>query len=774
MKKMIIKPLLLLFICITGLFPMKAAKYNDNATDSNITIVFAKEAVNYNETASDSNLTNEKSVEEAKLDPVSQTRQFSDIFSLGICDLMLSKETNNINISLDQTYGLFEYILQEDQSCPVFTYWQISSPPGTILNITFTYFRTRHCSDACLCDRLALWDVVKGQRKYRSYYCGHRDPWYVVTKTNKLLMRLEVVNAKKSFILMSRSKNLYLDDITGFVIIYKTLSADDYQYVSPVHEIKIGRGLSNDTITLNVPHMIINGYYVYHLKIREREQFRVKFSWKIRCSNIFIMLFDGPSERYPAITKYTTKDNINSTTATGFHLYVVLRIGEASHLLRDLCVNLKYGSELAPILEFYTSLVGLYKVDIRKRPFIHNYFQVFGINFLRIDGPNYDFCSIQGIALTIVKKVKKTGKYKSFVVRFCNIPKSKQFLSSFRVNIDMFLSVYSYSLSAEYDFNLMLKYANTNKDRGQFCQPVYSTFSAFDFYTKTVSYPGNTSFPLVMKVPSDHQIPCFHLRIAPGYHAQKTNIRVEIHGADYVLANESFDPFHQLNPPVTILFKESFLRPSKPCTGYIKTEKDDQNTVIINYQVDCPYIPIGFSLDIYNNMMCSVIPKDQTMLEKNRCQVLQGPMSVWTPSRFFLYFYCDKFTCDKNILDGPGVLIKVKQTPFILHNDIKGLESSVFAIPKSFKLLQEPVFPSIKHITEDLDTNIYSTCKAQRKLNWMSWNEANTYCQNDGKRLLTISDLKELQNIKPMFERCHLDLRYWALAFLGLKVMIFT
>ena len=120
------------------------------------------------------------------------------------------------------------------------------------------------------------------------------------------------------------------------------------------------------------------------------------------------------------------------------------------------------------------------------------------------------------------------------------------------------------------------------------------------------------------------------------------------------------------------------------------------------------------------------------------------------------------------------MLIKVKQTPFILHNDIKGLESSVFAIPKSFKLLQEPVFPSIKHISEDLDTNIYSTCKAQRKLNWMSWNEANTYCQNDGKRLLTISELKELQNIKPMFERCHLDLRYWALAFLGLKVMIFT
>ena len=190
--------------------------------------------------------------------------------------------------------------------------------------------------------------------------------------------------------------------------------------------------------------------------------------------------------------------------------------------------------------------------------------------------------------------------------------------------------------------------------------------------------------------------------------------------------------------------------------------------------MDCPYIPIGFSLDIYNNMMCSVIPKDQTMLEKNKCQVLQGPMSVWTPSRFFLYFYCDKFTCDKNILDGPGVLITVKQTPFILHNDIKGLESSVFVIPKSFKLLQEPVFPSMKHINEDLETNIYSTCKDQRKLNWMSWNEANTYCQNDGKRLLTITDLKELQNIKPMFKRCHLDLENWALAFLGLKVMIFT
>ena len=339
---MITKPFLLLFICITRLFAEEVLKYNNSTTDSNITSVFAKEAVSYNETVTDSKITKEKSDEEAKLDPVSHTRQFLDISSLGICDLMLSKETNYINISLDQTYGLFEYILQEDQPCPVFTYWQISSPPGTILNITFTYFRTRHCSDACLCDRLALWDVVKGQRKYRSYYCGHRDPWYVVTKTNKLLMRLEVVNAKKSFILMSRSKNLYLDDITGFVIIYKTLSADDYQYISPVHEIKIGRGLSNDTITLNVPHMKINGYYVYHLKIREREQFRVKFSLKIRCNNIFIRLFDGPSERYSLITKYTTKYNRNSTTATGFHLYVVLRIGEASHLLRDLCVNLKF------------------------------------------------------------------------------------------------------------------------------------------------------------------------------------------------------------------------------------------------------------------------------------------------------------------------------------------------------------------------------------------------------------------------------------------------
>ena len=349
---MITKPFLLLFICITRLFAKEVSKYSTSTIDSNITSVFAKEAVNYNETVTDSNITKEKLDDEAKVEPISHNQRFLDILSLGICDLMLSKETNHINISLDQTDGLFEYILQEDQPCPVFTYWQISSPPGTILNITFTYFRTRHCSDACLCDRLALWDVVNGQSTYRSYYCGHRDPWYVFTKTNKLLMRLEIVDAKKSFILMSKSKKLDFDDITGFVIIYKTLSADEYQYISPVQKIKMGSRLSNAMITLKEPHMKINGYYVYHLKIREREQFRVKFSWKIRCSNIFITLFDGPSERYPLITKYTTKDNINSTTATGFHLYIVLRIWQVSRLLRDLCVNLKYGSDIAQFLNF--------------------------------------------------------------------------------------------------------------------------------------------------------------------------------------------------------------------------------------------------------------------------------------------------------------------------------------------------------------------------------------------------------------------------------------
>ena len=568
-------------------------------------------------------------------------------------------------------------------------------------------------------------------------------------------MRLEIVDAKISFILMTTSKNLYFDEITGFVIIYRTLSAGVYQYISPIYEIKMGR-VSNATINLPVPHMKINGYYIYHVKLREREQFKVKLSWKIRCRNVFITLFDGPSERHPVITKYTTKDNRNSSTATGFHLYVVLRIWEVSHLLRDTCVNLKYGSELASFLQFHTSLVGEYKVNMRKRPFIHNYYQISGIKYFHIDGPNYEFCSVQSIGLAVIKKVKKTGKYKAIFLRFCNIPRHKEFLSTLHADIDMFLSIYSYSLSTEYDLKLILTYANTNKKRDQFCQPVYSTFSAFEFYTETIKYPGNTTYPSVMKVPSDHQIPCFHLRIAPGYHAQKTNIRIEKHGADYVLTDNPYDPFHQLNPPVAILINETFLSSSKTCTGYIKTEKDERNTVIINYQLDCRYTPIGFGLNIYNNMMCSVIPKDQTMLEKHRCQILEGRMSIWTPSRFILYFNCEKITCDKNVLESPDLSIKVKQTPFILHNNIQGLESSLLRIPESFKLLQEPVLPSNSHLNEHINTNSYTTCEKQR----MSWNEAKTNCENDGKQLLTITDLKELHNIKTILNRCGPDLRY--------------
>ena len=724
------------------------------------TIAYAKEVINYNNTATDSNIIND-SVEEAKLDSVSLT--------LSMCDLISSEKSNNINISSDHPYGLFEYILQEGMPCPMLVYWQISSPPGSVLNMTFSYFRTRHCSESCLCDRLTLWDVMNDKRHYRSYYCGHRDPWYIVTKTNKIFMRLEIVDANKSFILMTTSKNLYFDEITGFVIIYRTLSAGVYQYISPIYEIKMG-GFSKARINLPVPHMKINGYYIYHVKLREREQFKVKLSWKITCRNVFITLYDGPSERHPVITKYTTKKNRNSSTDTGFHLYVVLRIWEVSHHVRDTCVNLKYGSELAPFLQFHTSLVGEYKVNMRKRPFIHNYFQIFGIKYFHIDGPNYEFCSVQGIGLAVIKKVKKTGRYKAIFLRFCNIPRHKEFLSTLHADIDMFLSIYSYSLSTEYDLKLILTYANTNKKRDQFCQPVYSTFSAFEFYTETIKHPGNTTFPSVMKVPSDHQIPCFHLRIAPGYHAQKTNIRIEIHGADYVLTNNPYDPFHQLNPPVALLINETFLSSPKTCTGYIKTEKDERNTVIINYQLDCPYTPIGFSLNIYNNMMCSVIPKDQTMLEKHRCQILEGRMSIWTPSRFFLYFNCEKITCDKNVLESPDLSITVKQTPFILHNNIQGLESSLLRIPESFKLLQEPVLPSNSHLNEDINTNSYTRCEKQR----MSWNEAKTNCENDGKQLLTITDLKELHNIKQMLNRCGPDLRYWSMVFLGLKVIIFS
>ena len=372
----------------------------------------------------------------------------------------------------------------------------------------------------------------------------------------------------------------------------------------------------------------------------------------------------------------------------------------------------------------------------------------------------------------VIKKVKKTGKYKAIDLRFCNIPRHKEFLSTLHGSIDMFLSIYSYSLPTEYDFKLTLTYANTNKKRDQFCQPVYSTFSAFEFYTETIKHPGNTTFPSVMKVPSDHKIPCFHLRIAPAYHAQKTNIRIEIHGADYVPTDSLYDPFHQLNPPATILINETFLSPSKTCTGYIKTEKDERNTVIINYQLDCPYTPIGFSLNIYNNMMCSVIPKDQTMLEKHRCQILEGRMSIWTPTRFFLYFNCEKITCEKNLLESSDLSITVKQTPFILHNNIQGIESSHLRIPESLKLLQEPVLPSNSHLNEDINTYSYTTCEKQR-LNWMSWNEANTYCENDGKQLLTITDLKELHNIKPMLNRCGFYSRSWSMVFLGLKVIIF-
>ena len=87
-----------------------------------------------------------------------------------ICDVMST--TRYIITDKDESVGMLEYLLQEQVTCRVKFTVHIFSPAYSILNLEFTYFRTRHCTDKCLCDSLTMYDVVNDTMEVRDSFCG--------------------------------------------------------------------------------------------------------------------------------------------------------------------------------------------------------------------------------------------------------------------------------------------------------------------------------------------------------------------------------------------------------------------------------------------------------------------------------------------------------------------------------------------------------------------------------------------------------------------------
>ena len=118
-------------------------------------------------------------------------------FNLSICDVM---STNRyVKTDKDETFGILEYLLQEQVACQVEYTVHISSPVGTILNLKFTYFRTRHCTDQCLCDSLKMYDVVNDTIQERDSFCGFRETWSVLSKSNHVILQLTLMNGSESY-----------------------------------------------------------------------------------------------------------------------------------------------------------------------------------------------------------------------------------------------------------------------------------------------------------------------------------------------------------------------------------------------------------------------------------------------------------------------------------------------------------------------------------------------------------------------------------------------
>ena len=237
------------------------------------------------------------------------------------CDTQQSNITKEIYVT--EEYGILENILQESISCPLERSWRIIAPKSSVLNLTFTYFRLRHCSDDCLCDNLTIYDSENHMLQTRGEYCGVREPWYILTKWNIVMLKLVIYNVSESYyekrLTMGSSPRFRrsYEELTGFIVLFQLKQRENFRFVKPVEQVTFPSGQLNIT----TPHMIIHDVSIHHWHIRVEYDRLINLSYDLQdCfTNNHVSFHDGPTERHAFITRNVKTRSVQST---GFHLLV--------------------------------------------------------------------------------------------------------------------------------------------------------------------------------------------------------------------------------------------------------------------------------------------------------------------------------------------------------------------------------------------------------------------------------------------------------------------
>ena len=543
----------------------------------------------------------------------SQYEKFS--FSLSICDVM--SINRYIITHKDESVGMLEYLLQEQAICKVDYTVHIFSPAGTILNLEFTYFRTRHCTDQCLCDSLKMYDVVNDAIKERDSFCGIRETWSVLSKSNHVILQLTLMNGSESYHTLLYEgpdtlcfwSDLRYNLITGYVVMYQVLQDQDYEWMSPVKKITN----DSDLVYPVNPQIRIRDYLVYKWHIRIRPDKQVVFEYRRFCLEANLKIYDGPSDN----TKYTpipTKKPVDSRIAKGFQIFITFTMKKFHSKNSRICMYVYYQSmNRRPVpctapktYEYFKmyvnrgkpwpSFVALVPPDCALR-----FNPIFFI--IEYRSPNHDNCAYRGIA--VLNPDSPNG-----VTFLCNML-HRNIFSNYRRevphSINMTFILYHYGFN-NINRNCYVEFTGSilTKKQVLLCKPIFTMFdlNQHNIEVRKSSY-SNGSRHVYINLKNE---PCIYFIFPPqdNYHINQ-NVTFEIYGAKKMLFNSY--PLHQ--PQYVKTFG---------CHHKISVkEQRYTNTILFNYQMNCPFIYKGVLLHLVNKMACSEAANTKLINLRDSC-----------------------------------------------------------------------------------------------------------------------------------------------------------
>ena len=719
-----------------------------------------------------------------------------DLKLLMQCDTQQSNITKEIYVT--EEYGTLENILQESISCPLERSWRIIAPKSSVLNLTFTYFRLRHCSDDCLCDNLTIYDSDNHMLQTRGQYCGVREPWYILTKWNIVMLKLVIYNVSESYyekhLTMGsgpRFRRSY-DELTGFIVLFQLKQRENFRFVKPVEQVTFPSGQLNIT----TPHMIIHDVRIHHWHIRVEYDRLINLSYDLLdCfKNNYVSFHDGPTERHAFITRNVKTRSVQST---GFHLYVILEIP----LANKPCISFQYYTkEIESSDDCDYKRLGYEEISTEDRhgpfkPRVGKWHCALERLNIFLIGPNHDDCAYQGVVMW-------HGANKTKIGPFCGIDTYKQFShytnSFYRLSLpNIIATVLAYSYEYKYDSYTEKGYAEFQmshiREHSVFCSFI-SNWDNIDHRYVDYKVDKNKNVTFIKLEPKRNW--CFLLYFPPSNEPIHQNLQVEVSGIQIrsaFLANNI-----------------ASLRSSTGCNINNSITQDlVEKKVTIYYNIECSYTPIGFRVHLDNVNVCETKPtvrrtsssieglgygdkwcgqpdntKDDVIyiqalptevyyLFKLSCRSLQQCLDTTLQWEYEYYNFMTFQVVRYNIKRLPVVL----KVPGWLGVHIKFKLDPIFTltyekIPYTTNVTNTPsleVFNPWNWVSDDIEPYgtlreiiyqeyLYSVCWREEILNW---NDANNFCNSLGSHLLYITSETEFRFVR----------RFLALAEQGIHIL---